>query len=319
MHKFFQTFKDIELNPLPVDSVCLEWCLSFAPLQKTGQIVVSQKKDIKGPWSLFLLTLGEEGLTEQRIKSPCKHAVHLLNMPIEGQEHLALCCVKCRSFKIINLGKPIGGEISDHSDEIQYEVSSAFDKVLVHRICQGELNRLYVLTNGDKIIELNTSTVPFKEVERSSIRTGIKSNLYRDLSYVPDPHKIIIVSDGITVHGISCDSKNIVWTLEDRVDGRKIDPHDLLYLPDRQIVLVADGENRRVLVLDPISGSHRQTVELPGDLGEIKRLCIQGNQVVLLDVCDHGAKISFFSLREKQVTSSEARCQRNTNWRQTFP
>ena len=302
-------FNDIEFNPLPVDSVCLEWCLSFVPLKKTGQMVVSQKKNNKGPWSLFLLTLGEEGLIEKRIKSPCKHAVHLLNIPVKGQEHIALCCVKCGAFKIMNISKSIGEDSSDHSDEIKYEISSAFDKVLVHRICQGELNRLYVLSKSDKIIELNTSTVPFKEVDRSSIRTKIKSNLYRDLCYVPDPHKIIIVSDGITVHGISCDSKKIIWTLEDRVDGRKIDLHDLLYLPDRQIALVADGENRRVLVLDPISGSHRQTIELPGDWGEIKRLCIQGNQVVLLDVSDHGAKISFFSLRQKQVRDSEACCQ----------
>ena len=83
--------------------------------------------------------------------------------------------------------------------------------------------------------------------------------------YVPAPQRLIVHSDGVShqITATDCASSRTVWRLEGAVEGRTIDPRCIVYLPSHGAVLVADGENSRVLVLDPASGRALHTLHLP--------------------------------------------------------
>ena len=66
----------------------------------------------------------------------------------------------------------------------------------------------------------------------------------------------------------------------------------LLFHPEHNVLLVADGDNKRVLIVNPATGGLIQTIDLP-DMGDIWALGLYKDQIVML----HGdADISYFRL-----------------------
>ena len=70
----------------------------------------------------------------------------------------------------------------------------------------------------------------------------------------------------------------------------------VLYVLYCRVVLVCDGWNHRVLVLDPRDGSHLQTIPFREDLGDVKHLCLYEDGAILCHTAGSSCKISHLSL-----------------------
>ena len=213
----------------------------------------------------YLYPFSSPNQGEIPVKALCTHAAQPLALTIKGKEHLALSCEVCKDIKLaspLSLSNEITlNPLKDHT----------FSKK-VKRMCQGEENILYVEYIGtDEIIELDCSKTPFTETGR--IKTGTKH--LNGLCFVPSPQKMLIISDNQNkiVQAVPLDSTNnsesndnikIVWKLKGTVHGKKIYPRGWSTHGDRSSelkkILVADGERSRVLVLDPATGAHLQTI-----------------------------------------------------------
>ena len=112
-------------------------------------------------------------------------------------------------------------------------------------------------------------------------------------------HGLLTVSDhspGI-VRAVSCEMENIVWELTGRVDGVECNPHGMLYSPYHDALLVADGINCRILVLNPQDGSVTQVVPLSEVTSIVWDFSLHGKQILV----HHQHKnmnhsVSYFSL-----------------------
>ena len=114
------------------------------------------------------------------------------------------------------------------------------------------------------------------------------------MCYLPAPNRAVVLSiasEGV-IRAISVDRNEISWEVTGEVDRLRCNPWGLMYRARHQGLLVCDGDNRRILVLDPSDGSHRQTLPLPGTTGSVYDIASHDDQVVLL----HQTKISYLSI-----------------------
>ena len=254
-------------------------------MRETGLIVVSTWQGF-----LFKFFLLQEGrLFGNQVESPCEHDVYLLCVRVAGREYLALSCIGCRDIKLMNLTKQHRGPTHSYSCISQSEVITAFSGECVHSMCQGEENRIFVLS-GDDVLELDTSTTIFTELK--TIHTDL-SVFRNNLCHMPDPHRLLVVSDWNEVRAMSCDDNKVVWRV---TKGEDFSPSHSLYIPDHNAIIIADWVKNRVVVIDPLSGSYRQTIQLPDYVCEIKCLCFFRDKIIVASkkgkMC-----ISYFSLK----------------------
>ena len=242
-------------------------------MRETGQIVVCTWE---GTLHQLLLLRGR--LRQVEIKSPCGHRIiFLLCVQVAGHEYLALSCHRCHSIKLMNLNKQMGK--SSESQLVQYEVITAFIGEYVGRMCHGEENRLFVLS-GDKVLVLNISSTNFTEVR--IIRTG----QYVSLCYVPDPHRLLVVSNENEIRAVFGDDKIAVWR-----HGLNFDC--LLYAPSHDVILVTDVFKNKTVPLHPGTGLQMQEISLYKDEREIRAMCLFNDQIIV--ACD--GRISYFRLK----------------------
>ena len=144
----------------------------------------------------------------------------------------------------------------------------------------GEPGRLFVHHVRD-ILELDCSRLQFKEIQ--AIPTSI--NACRNLTYVSSPHNLIVAIDGNCreITAISTHSKETVWTV-DEIDGKEIYVaiRAIVFSPTHNAILV--GVLEKIFVLNPVDGSHIQTIPLPG-MGGIFDMCFLKNRMFAI----HGA------------------------------
>ena len=125
----------------------------------------------------------------------------------------------------------------------------------------------------------------------------------RGLGYIPSPNKFLIltrekflnISPG-EIYAFSVEENVALWNITGEIENIEIDPRGVLFCPQSNSILVCDGENSRVLVLNPRDGSHLQTISL-SDMGEICEMGLYGDQIILLHRRNHQYKISYFSLK----------------------
>ena len=114
------------------------------------------------------------------------------------------------------------------------------------------------------------------------------------MCYLPAPHRAIVLSiasEGV-IRAISVDRNEISWEVTGEVDGLRCNPWGLIYSARNGGLLVCDGDNRRILVLEPSDGAHRQTLPLAGSTGSTYDIASHGDHIVLL----HQTKISYLSI-----------------------
>ena len=142
----------------------------------------------------------------------------------------------------------------------------------------------------------DTAQVPFTGPVRT-IQSGME--MYFGMCYIPSPHRLIVLSTAHvsnSIRAVSAETGEKVWEVKGEVDGVKCCPQGMLFSPQHQVLLVADGWNCRVLVLHPGDGSHLQTIQLDREMDVIAELCLHQNKLVVQHNDGRKEKVSYFSI-----------------------
>ena len=246
-------------------------------MKETGLIVLSTRDG-----SLYQLSLQEGRLIKKELKPPCQHHACLLCVEVAEREYLAVSCKWCETIKLMNLNK----QKRSSSESQLIELKTAFRGEKVSHMVQGEESMLFVDVGG-VVLELDTSTKPFAKV-----RTIRSDEDLCALCYVPDPHRLLVVSGHYKVCAVSRDNNNIVWTSEYR--------RHFLYIPSYDVILAVNVNGNvnvnDVAVLNPETGSELQSISLPDSVGGIQCLCLYKNQIIVASEA-WGGNISYFNLK----------------------
>ena len=163
--------------------------------------------------------------------------------------------------------------------------------------CLGGSGVLYTFSKQDPnpVMELNCSTITF-DGPMKTLQTGLRG--CSGMCFVPNPIKAVVVSNAPEkiIRAISVDRNEIMWEVKGEVDGAVCLPRGMLFYASRRVILVCDGSAERVIVLDPINGSHLQTIPLP-KMGTILDMgMFEDHLIVLHQGYDGKYKISDFKM-----------------------
>ena len=257
----------------------------------SGQVVVWGKTSKETPPAFHIFSLtSTEWKKLREVKRLCEHDhVNILQITVNNKKQLAVSCFYCHSIKLYSL------------DTLQVTTAFHDPKYYPGGMCHGKNSKLYIMhsVKGDTpVLELDCSGETF-----SGPRKTVQSGMERcySIHYVPSPHRLIVLSLNIeprTIRAVSAETGEKVWQMKRKVDGAECRPHGMLFSPQHQVLLVADGVNNRVLVLHPGNGSHLQTIQLEREMGAIADLCLYQNKLVLQHNVGFKEKVSYFSVHE---------------------
>ncbi len=241
------------------------WCAErFTVLLGSGSILVRGRRRYQDSLALYQYKLQGGRLEEmQQVDWPCQHEpIDILDVIVEGKELLAVACEHCRDITLMNL------------ETGETHVAYCSEKK-PYTICHGEPGKIWVCCRGESSLrELNCSSKAFTETGNNITTT----HHYYFMCYLPAPHRALVLSCGQSMEAVSADTGQQLWKLDGEVDGRKSSPWGVTFHAEHQLLLMAIGHNR-ILVLDPWSGQILQSLLLPDDPRTFTWL---GNQLLLL-------------------------------------
>ncbi len=260
----------------------------FTVLPYSGEVVTWEQESVKRMICVYNLVDGQL----QRLREvQAAHVSCLLGVIIEGREFLFVASF-ADDVKLVDMANG--------------EVSAVYHcEPHPRRMCLGEPGKLWVLFsarssgNTYDVIELSYSSSVLAPSGRT-VKTPIP--FPSGLCYIPAPIDALVIArpSSFLCQCISLESCDELWKVKGIVDGKRVWPFGVAYFPQHQVLLIADKENKRILALDPGSGSHLQSLPVPEEVGKPQELCLQNDKLFCasFDGSDsaHG-KISCFSLR----------------------
>ena len=253
---------------------------------ESGIVVLWGKTSEQTP-AAFHLYNPSTGFTKlPEVKGLCEHdSQKLLPVTMNNKELLAVSCFDCEMIRLL--------DVETRDVTVAFQDSRFYPGRMSH----GEGDVMYVVhaVKGAKpVLELNTAQVPFTGPV-TTIQSGMEE--YFGLCYIPSPHRLIVlsrVSEPRTIRAVSLETGEKVWEVKGEVDGVECYPHGMLFSPQHQVLLVADGWNCRLLVLHPGDGSHLRTIQF--DRETINELCLHQNKLVVRHHDGPRVKVSYFSI-----------------------
>ena len=255
---------------------------------ESGIVVLRGKTSEQTPAAIHLYNPSTGFTKLPEVKGLCEHDLqYLLPVTMNNKELLAVSCPLCRMIRLL--------DVENEDVTVAFHDSRFYPGWMSH----GEGDVMYVVhaVKGAKLVlELNTAQVPFTGPVRT-IQSRMET--YFGMCYIPSPHRLIVLSDnapGNTIRAVSAETGEKVWQVKGEVDGVQCEPNGMLFSPQHQVLLVADGVNSRVLVLHPGDGSHLQTIQLDRKMGVITELCLHQNKLVVKHNVGGKQKVSYFSI-----------------------
>ncbi len=260
----------------------------FTVLPESGRAVMLGEASTKDPHTIHIWQRVDGGQLKwlREVKAPCRHEMMgVLGVVVEGRELLAVACKDCEVVKFMDL------ESGKVFAEFEYGEEKPW------KLCAGEPGKLWVWMVGGEVIELDCSTLRPTPTGR---KVSVNLPHCDDFCFIPAPHDVLIaVHHKIhTCFCVSCDSDKEKWEQKGQVDTKKIWPWGVTFCPRHQVVLMGDHKNNRILVLDPSSGSHLQTLPLPDEVGSPYDVRLYGDQLFMISHCRDPDfhKVSCFSV-----------------------
>ena len=226
----------------------------MAVMKETGKVAVRGRQHEGLPWGLFLITPKDGSVEQSKVEGLCDHWPGLICLQIEGCEYLAHSCKRCGEIKLIDFKKN--------------SVITAFSEEKVGDMVHGEVNVLFVLFGTGQVLGLDCSRTKF--VKLRIYEHGLKRIPH--MCYVPSPKGLLVVSgtpiqpasahSKKVIQAISCGSGRVEWKLKGKINDKDLYPHSMLFLPRHNVILVADGRQAGVLVLNASNGIHIQTIQV---------------------------------------------------------
>ncbi len=244
--------------------------LAVMPL--TGEVVIGGKATSKECWVLHIFALVGRQLQKVReLKASCQHGKfrNFLGILSRGRELLALACEECQDVKLVDV---MSGEVS-----VGYKTELG-DPILVYA---GEAGKMWLSGSwGGELIELKVSSSRLAATGRM---VRVRWEECFSMCYLPPPVCAVVGTKwcGDSCMCVSCKTGEKNWELEGVVDGEKIGVYGMAFCPKLQILLLADRDSSRILVLDPCCGSHLQTCHVPVELGVLCELSLHNDQLFM--------------------------------------
>ena len=222
---------------------------------------------------------------EMSVPGFCEHDnIKLLPTVIDRQEYLLIACLYCKKIRLWNI--------------VNSKTTTAFcnPDYFPGYMCQGDSGQIYAVHSVKGYIPILQLDCPGPEFNLcKTIQTRMEA-LYA-ICYM-QKHRLIAVSDNTPgiVRAICCQRKTVVWELTGKVEDIDCRPHGMVYSPPHDALLVADGANCRILVLNPKDGSVRQVVPLDNNIGVVSELSLCNTQVVIRHTQSSKVFISYFAI-----------------------
>ncbi len=182
---------------------------------------------------------------------PCLHnLLRLQQLAIGTKDYIAISCSDCQ---IIHL-----------YDYSTFSVVSSYKMESPHAMCLGPKDTLFVVkrvAGSREVVGLDISTTQFSE--KFSIKTNMQFIIYMcylDFEY-PDGTLVLTDWESNTICAININTHNIIWNIKGEIDGKLIYPHEVVATQTGEVI-VADGNNARLIVLDGHTGELINTQDL---------------------------------------------------------
>lgn len=221
-------------------------------------------------------------------------------LQVGGQEVVGCPCWLCKDIRLVNMTAPKSRSVS-FTMTSQQSVQSGMicyknAKFEPHRMTPGEAGRLWCYSWRGPVFELNC-----KEPNFTGYGKPIQSRMWGCVAmcYLPAPYKAVVLTDWNDVKCFSTVACHCMWALHTFVDKKKINPWGVMFIPKYEALLVCDGENSRILIVNPKNGKLVKHFSFP-DMGCILDACMYNDQVAIWHKAPglvNKFSISFFSLR----------------------
>ena len=266
------------------------WRRSASCLMNNGNVALWGKTGKKSPREFHIYN--KDGRKVKTIKALCPHKnVRMLSIVIENIENLAVSCSECEDINLQHL-----------AIDTAYP---AFSSDHCGSMCYGKEGKIFSINCLEEfpIIEIGCKKKQF--VYGETVETKMKS-VYdlcyistRDILVIPT-HKKNSTPDEFSDEEPDEDSEEkekdkkkeapaiiravqgkVLWEVKE-VDGMETCAHGVIYSHKYDVLLVADGSNGRILVLQPESGEHLQTIDLSSHVGSAWQLFLHRDQFILV-------------------------------------
>ena len=174
-------------------------------------------------------------------------------------------------------------------------------------MCHGPQDRICVVdvVKGHPVLILDSTSIPFHL--NHTVQTGMEG--HHSILYAQTADLLLITSHtaGI-IRAVSCFTDKPIWEVTGEVDGLRCDPHDLVYSSQHDVVFVCDGLNRRLLVLEPMSGKCVQTIDLSQHVAVAWNPHLYEDQLILYHSKDKKPKLSYYTVSIDAYFTESQKC-----------
>ena len=176
-------------------------------MPKSSDVVVSGRKDLDDPWSLFVFTLKDGQLKKKKkISSSCGHRVStsLSSLIIDSREQLIVSCHHCNDIKLLDLQRG--------------EWNTAFAGCKPSALCSKGSHRIFIQQrSGLPIFQFDCSSSVFKR----TIKTLHSNIACMAMCYIPSPVDALVVSDDFSskLFALSVERNTVIWEFQEKKRG----------------------------------------------------------------------------------------------------
>ena len=250
------------------------------------------------------------GQKVKTMKEICSHpCINILSLVIEDTEYLTVACAVCgeMTYRHLDIDAPMRAFGGDRLGPLCYGPDKSILAVQLELTLPEDNNKE---TKG--ATEANNDTYCLqKRVEKFSLdRTGEKENRkvmkifprfeFNRVNFVYGPRiqtkmkcifglcyiintDILVLSsprDPALIQAISMKTEEVLWEVKE-AEGLECNPHGMVYSHRHNVLLVADGKNKRLLVLQPTGGSCLQTIDVSSQVDCVWFPHIYGDQLIV--------------------------------------
>ncbi len=196
-----------------------------------------------------------EGQLRAAQKALCPHidvSQRMQPLLVGNVQHIAIPCTGCQEVKLCEYPT--------------FKMVSTYKMAAPDAMCLGPQNTICVvqLMAGPKKVfgfEVDVNTTQFNN--KFTIQTEMESIFamcYVDFKY-PNGTLVLVDWPSNTICAINVNTQNTVWKITGEIDGKICFPHAVVATPTGEVI-VADGNNARLIVIDGLTGELINTQNL---------------------------------------------------------
>ena len=271
-----------------------------------NESLVLRGKQLKQPYDHIVKIYSVRGTLLHSWPSKCHHnwSAGIICIPIDSTHYIIESCPDCQQIRLYTIeggSRRIAYENRAHSpgkmcigwsrNEFKKQSGShVFDydewcivdlKTKSETKSTKSQNTLLVYdSKGKNILELDCSTKKFQLIR--SHETGLCG--VSGMCYVRNKDMLVLTSqEDHMIKAVNIDNGNTMWCLHFRIEGKICQPWDVKYDAHTSYLFVADGDNKRMLLLSEI-GQVKQIL-CEDKIGSIFRLiiCEEDPRLVIRD------------------------------------